>query len=124
MHAAPPPVAIRDMPAAAFSDAHFELHPAGLLGPVTVHVRMAPDRPGETHRLGAVDLTYGMQSISLGEGLLSDIPDPNLFRLEAAAVVQPETTVIAIYLRDSRGLVEFDWTVGGGIRKIDYRRRK
>jgi len=131
----PPPVPIRETAVVAFAVATFEFRLADVSAPVLVTVRTTPSAPGGRAEIAGLQISLDKASISVGHELLSDIPDPDLMRLSATAVVTRERTVIVLYLLDDAagcakraapacGVVELDWTVGEGVRKIDQRRRK
>jgi hypothetical protein len=126
----PPPPPADSHPVVPFEHAFFVFDNPDFPAPLKVTIRLEPyDRNAKT-RLRDMDLSLGEDTIRIGHEMLADIPSPNLLRLEATAFKNSQgRKIVAIILMQREdcppegcGLVELDWTVGEGVRKLDARK--
>ena len=130
----PPSLVIHEPPNVSFAAAKLTFDVQEERFPVTAIFYTAPRDAKSKTKIEKVEISFGGHHVALEGAQLADIASPNLVRTTASVleVKSRDATIVSLYLVDdsvecirrkapSCGVVEFDWTVGGKIEKIDQR---
>jgi len=120
----PPSVPIVEPDVVGFNAADLAFQVPGFPDPVIVQLRVDPrHRSKQSAELTGLTISYAGKAVDIDQRLLADVKDARVDDVSATAVrSQTGQAAIAIYVFD-HGEVEFDWTVGGEVRKLDYRKK-
>jgi hypothetical protein len=124
----PPSVPIHEPTVTSFTDATFTFSVPKFETPIDLAIHMRPYDPASNREIESFTVSYGSSSVTVGRDQVADMPAPDLVQTRATALISWRgDTVIVIYFYETRdcgtrcGIVEFDWTVGGKVQKIDQR---
>jgi hypothetical protein len=130
----PSSIPIRESRVELFSKASFDFSMPHFPHPVIITFRSHTSDEKSHGRIREMIIAYGHENVIVAEALLADIQTPDFLTLSVSAVrvVASNETVISVFLFDESpncavrvekqcGLVEFDWTVGGKVEKLDRR---
>jgi hypothetical protein len=130
----PPAIPLQDSPATYFDTASLGFHIPGFSDPVIIRIRLQLLKSEVPAGLQDMEISYGSHMITAGRDVLADIKTPDLMNLSVTAfkIDNDSKTVIVVYVIDQAldcttrsapgcGVVEFDWTVGEKLKKVDQR---